>query len=121
MTHLVMIGQSGQVARELALLQLPPGWRLTSLDRSKLDLAEPNSFRAILEPLSPDVIINAAGYTAVQIAKALLQYRGQGHHEWMWSDDERTIFIIVSGDTVPSGRMISPGPGHTAVPPTVCG
>ena len=35
------------------------------------------------------------------------------------SDEERTIPIIVSGDAAPSGRTISPGPGHTAVPPTV--
>ena len=35
------------------------------------------------------------------------------------SDEERTIPIIVSGEAAPSGRTISPGPGHTAVPPTV--
>lgn len=69
MTHLVMIGQTGQVARELHLLQLPPGWRLTSLDRLRLDLSDPLSFRAVIEPLEPDVIINAAGYTAVDKAE----------------------------------------------------
>jgi predicted AlkP superfamily pyrophosphatase or phosphodiesterase len=35
------------------------------------------------------------------------------------SDAERTIFIIASGGTVRRGHTISPGPGHTAVPPTV--
>jgi predicted AlkP superfamily pyrophosphatase or phosphodiesterase len=35
------------------------------------------------------------------------------------SDDERTIFIIVSGGATSRGQVVSPGPGHTAVPPTV--
>jgi arylsulfatase A-like enzyme len=35
------------------------------------------------------------------------------------SDVERTISIIVSGGGARSGHTISPGPGHTAVPPTV--
>jgi predicted AlkP superfamily pyrophosphatase or phosphodiesterase len=34
------------------------------------------------------------------------------------SDEERTISIIVSGESVADGQTISPGPGHTAVPPT---
>jgi predicted AlkP superfamily pyrophosphatase or phosphodiesterase len=35
------------------------------------------------------------------------------------SDEERTIPIIVSGGAARSGHTISPGPGHTAIPPTV--
>ena len=35
------------------------------------------------------------------------------------SDEERTIFIIASGGAVGRGQTISPGPGHTAVAPTV--
>ena len=35
------------------------------------------------------------------------------------SDEERTIFIIASGGSVRIGETISPGPGHTAIPPTV--
>jgi len=37
----------------------------------------------------------------------------------MQSDEERTISLIASGGAIPSGQTISPGPGHTAVPPTV--
>jgi predicted AlkP superfamily pyrophosphatase or phosphodiesterase len=35
------------------------------------------------------------------------------------SDEERTIFLIASGGSVRIGQTISPGPGHTAIPPTV--
>jgi predicted AlkP superfamily pyrophosphatase or phosphodiesterase len=35
------------------------------------------------------------------------------------SDEERTISLIVNGGSVVGGETISPGPGHTAVPPTV--
>ena len=44
---------------------------------------------------------------------------GIGQWHGMQSEEERTIFIIASGGSVPSGRTISPGPGHTAIPPTV--
>lgn len=42
---------------------------------------------------------------------------GIGHG--MQSDEERTISLIASGGSIASGQTISPGPGHTAVPPTV--
>lgn len=35
------------------------------------------------------------------------------------SAEERTIFFVASGGSALRGRTISPGPGHTAVPPTV--
>ncbi|MBW2508857.1 MAG: alkaline phosphatase family protein [Deltaproteobacteria bacterium] len=42
---------------------------------------------------------------------------GKGHGGQ--SDEERTIFMIVSGGDVSVGATVSPGPGHTSVPPTV--
>jgi len=35
------------------------------------------------------------------------------------SEEERTILLIASGGSVRIGQAISPGPGHTAIPPTV--
>ncbi len=35
------------------------------------------------------------------------------------SDEERTISLIASGGSILEGQTISPGPGHTAGPPTV--
>lgn len=42
---------------------------------------------------------------------------GNGHGGQ--SEDERTIFVIVTGGTASAGQTVSPGPGHTVVPPTV--
>jgi predicted AlkP superfamily pyrophosphatase or phosphodiesterase len=42
---------------------------------------------------------------------------GRGHAGQ--SQEERTIFMIASGGSVRAGETVSPGPGHTAVPPTV--
>ena len=42
---------------------------------------------------------------------------GQGHGGQ--TEEERTIFIIVAGGGAAAGSVVSPGPGHTAVPPTV--
>ena len=42
---------------------------------------------------------------------------GKGHGPQ--GDEERTIFIIVSGGSARRGHTITPGPGHTAIPPTV--
>jgi dTDP-4-dehydrorhamnose reductase len=69
MTHAVLIGQSGQVASEFQDLALPDGWRLTSLGRADLDLCDPEVFASVINPLEPDVLINAAAYTAVDRAE----------------------------------------------------
>jgi predicted AlkP superfamily pyrophosphatase or phosphodiesterase len=42
---------------------------------------------------------------------------GKGHGGQ--SEEERTIFMIASGGSVRPGQTVHPGPGHTAVPPTV--
>jgi predicted AlkP superfamily pyrophosphatase or phosphodiesterase len=42
---------------------------------------------------------------------------GQGHGGQ--SEEERTIFMLVTGGGAAAGGVISPGPGHTAVPPTL--
>lgn len=44
---------------------------------------------------------------------------GEGRLHGAQRPEERTIFILVSGGTAESGRVVSPGPGHVAVPPTV--
>jgi bisphosphoglycerate-independent phosphoglycerate mutase (AlkP superfamily) len=44
---------------------------------------------------------------------------GAGQWHGMQSDEERTIFIIASGGSLPGGRIVSPGPGQTAIAPTV--
>jgi len=43
---------------------------------------------------------------------------GMGNGHGGQSEEERTISLIASGESVLGGQTISPGPGQTAVPPT---
>lgn len=67
--NILLIGKNGQVGWELERSLMPIG-DVTALDRSKADLANPNVLRAIIRTLKPDVIINAAAYTAVDAAES---------------------------------------------------
>lgn len=69
MTHIVVIGRYGQLARELQQTGLPPGWRMTSTDTGMLNLMHPASFAKVVKSLDADLIINAAAYTAVDQAE----------------------------------------------------
>lgn len=67
--HLLVTGAGGQVGRELVACRWP-GWRVTALGRDDLDLADADAVRRALGRLSPDIIVNAAAYTAVDRAES---------------------------------------------------
>jgi dTDP-4-dehydrorhamnose reductase len=62
-----LFGATGQVGHELALLYR--GEELVALDRYAADLSRPESLRAIVREVQPEVILNAAAYTAVDRAE----------------------------------------------------
>ncbi len=67
---LVMLtGRTGQIGSEFER-QLAPLVRLAALDRKQCNLEDPNQVRALMRDLRPEVVINAAGYTAVDQAEA---------------------------------------------------
>lgn len=65
----LVFGKSGQLARCLAarLRSLESSW---FLDREQADLSRPETVRRAIETLNPDVVINAAAYTAVDRAES---------------------------------------------------
>jgi dTDP-4-dehydrorhamnose reductase len=65
---ILLIGSSGQVGQEL-LRQLPALGNLTALSRQQLDLTKPDHIRYVLQSCKPDVVVNAAAYTAVDKAE----------------------------------------------------
>jgi dTDP-4-dehydrorhamnose reductase len=72
---LVVFGRSGQIGSELARAPLPAGVRLSSIGREEVELS--GSAAAIAAALnrhaagaSPVVVVNAAGYTAVDRAES---------------------------------------------------
>jgi dTDP-4-dehydrorhamnose reductase len=66
--RLLVTGKSGQVGWELQRSLQCLG-EVLAVDRSEFDLAAPASLPARLDALAPDVIVNAAAYTAVDLAE----------------------------------------------------
>ena len=65
----LIAGADGQVARALADTAPATGLHVTALGRPHLDLTDPASINAVLDKERPDVVINAAAYTAVDQAE----------------------------------------------------
>lgn len=66
--RILLTGQNGQVGWELARSLLPLGSVIT-LDRHQLDMMHPETCRAIIQQHKPEVIVNAAAYTNVDLAE----------------------------------------------------
>ena len=66
---ILLLGKDGQVGWELQRSLASLGI-LTSLNRSECDLADPARVQAVLEQHEPEVIVNAAAYTAVDQAES---------------------------------------------------
>lgn len=64
-----MTGKNGQVGAELAAF-LPRLGQVVSLDRQQLDLSKPSQIRRMIEDVRPNIIVNAAAYTAVDQAES---------------------------------------------------
>ncbi|MCU0524260.1 MAG: dTDP-4-dehydrorhamnose reductase [Elainella sp. Prado103] len=69
MTRILLIGQDGQVGQELQR-RLSPLGTLIGVGRSQLDLTQPEMIQPVIENANPDLIVNAAAYTAVDQAES---------------------------------------------------
>ena len=67
--RLLVFGKAGQLARELAR-RCPPGVEARFLGRADADLMEPASCAAAVLDSEADAVINAAAWTAVDLAEA---------------------------------------------------
>ncbi len=66
----LVIGATGQMGRALAQPPWPAAIRLDLCDRGRLDLTATDRIAAFVEAARPDLVINAAGYTAVDRAES---------------------------------------------------
>ena len=66
--RLLLLGANGQVGWELNRSLMPLG-EVVALDRQQCDLSQPERLPALVRGISPAVIVNAAGYTAVDQAE----------------------------------------------------
>ena len=66
---ILLLGKDGQVGWELQRSLAALG-ELHAFGRAQADLADPESLRALVRGIAPDVIVNAAAYTAVDKAES---------------------------------------------------
>jgi dTDP-4-dehydrorhamnose reductase len=67
--RILIVGGAGQVGKELGRSFADAG-EIVSVDRETIDLAEPAQVRDLVRRLRPEIILNAAAYTAVDRAEA---------------------------------------------------
>ncbi|MBD1878322.1 dTDP-4-dehydrorhamnose reductase [Coleofasciculus sp. FACHB-T130] len=69
MTRILLIGCTGQVGKELQQT-LAPYQEIVAVGRPTVDLSQPDILRQIIGEVQPQIIINAAAYTAVDKAES---------------------------------------------------
>ena len=69
MRNILLTGANGQVGRELQRTLAPLG-KVRALDRQALDLTRMDAIRAAIRDQKPELVVNAAAYTAVDQAEA---------------------------------------------------
>ena len=67
---LLVLGAGGQVGHELCRLASPPGYRLAAADRDEIDITQNDQVIAAVARERPDIVVNAAAYTAVDRAES---------------------------------------------------
>lgn len=112
MTTILVPGRTGQVGWELQSALAPLG-TVVALDRKQMDLANPDSVRRAIRDTKPGVIVNAAGYTAVDKAEAEpeLAMRVNGVAPGIMAEEAKrlnAILIHYSTDYVFDGRLDRP-------------
>jgi dTDP-4-dehydrorhamnose reductase len=65
----LVTGAGGQLGRALAT-SVPAGIELRAVDRAALDIADAAAVGAVFEAFRPEVVLNAAAYTAVDRAES---------------------------------------------------
>ncbi|MEG4198085.1 dTDP-4-dehydrorhamnose reductase [Microcoleus sp. Pol12A5] len=66
---ILLAGGSGQLAQELQPILLSSG-EVIAVDRTRLDLSQPESICQAMAEIQPDLVVNAGAYTAVDKAES---------------------------------------------------
>ena len=109
----LVIGREGQVARSLVDCKRPEGMAVVALGRPDIDLTDPDSITKAIDAVSPQVVVNAGAYTAVDKAETeperaeLVNATGAAHVAEACA--ERSLPLVhVSTDYVFDGTKNSP-------------
>ncbi|MBE9185927.1 dTDP-4-dehydrorhamnose reductase, partial [Microcoleus sp. LEGE 07076] len=66
---ILLAGGSGQLAQELQAILLSSG-EVIAVDRTRVDLSQPETIRQAMAEIQPDLVINSGAYTAVDKAES---------------------------------------------------
>ncbi|MGF1600892.1 MAG: dTDP-4-dehydrorhamnose reductase [Thermosynechococcaceae cyanobacterium] len=69
MVKLLLMGHQGQVGQDLQQI-LSPFAEVTAVGRSEVDLRQPEQIRQVFAAVHPEIVVNAAAYTAVDKAES---------------------------------------------------
>jgi dTDP-4-dehydrorhamnose reductase len=69
-TSILVVGRIGQVAHELRRGVWPTGFTVSFLERPEIDFTRPAEARDIVIAARPQIVVNAAAYTAVDAAES---------------------------------------------------
>lgn len=108
----LVLGAGGQLGSEL-LDSAPAELSVSSATREQLDITDAASVSAWLESVAPDLVINAAAYTAVDKAESEPELAFRINAEapgWLaqWCASHGSQFLHVSTDFVFNGRATAP-------------
>src|SRR5438067_704453 len=67
---LLVLGARGQVGHELCRLAWPTGFELAAFGHDDIDIAQPEAVSAAVARERPELVVNAAAYTAVDRAES---------------------------------------------------
>ncbi|MBC3271409.1 dTDP-4-dehydrorhamnose reductase [Pseudomonas sp. SWRI81] len=123
---ILLLGKNGQVGWELQRALSPLG-ELVALDRHTVDglsgdLSDPEVLRATIRQVRPDVIVNAAAYTAVDKAESETELadRVNGLASGVMAEEAEALgawLVHYSTDYVFSGQGVTPWQETDAVAP----
>lgn len=82
--RVLIAGARGQVGHELMRL-VPEGFEAVGMSSSELDVADAVQVAAVVEDVQPQLIINAAAYTAVDKAESESERAWAGEPRWCGS------------------------------------
>ena len=68
--RLIVTGARGQLGMELTVRGASTGWQVTGVDLPAFDICAADQVKDLVSAVKPDVLINAAAYTAVDRAEA---------------------------------------------------
>lgn len=82
MARWLVVGANGQLGHDLLEVLAAAGHEVTGADLPDIDITDPASVAAVLARTEPDVVVNAAAYTAVDAAEddepTALRVNGEG-------------------------------------------